>query len=83
MLAKIVAGAEAHAEGEVRIGDAQLRPGSRSDAIAHGIGYVPAERLIAGVIGSDTVEWNLTLPNLDALRCAGKNFAVALFATEP
>jgi len=71
MLAKIVAGAEAHAEGEVRIGDAQLRPGSRRDAIAHGIGYVPAERLIAGVIGSDTVEWNLTLPNLDTLSLRG------------
>jgi ribose transport system ATP-binding protein len=72
MLAKIVAGAEAHAaEGEVRIGDAQLRPGSRRDAIAHGIGYVPAERLIAGVIGSDTVEWNLTLPNLDSLSLRG------------
>jgi ribose transport system ATP-binding protein len=70
-LAKIVAGAEAQAEGEVRIGDAQLRPGSRRDAIARGIGYVPAERLIAGVIGSDTVEWNLTLPSLDALSLRG------------
>jgi ribose transport system ATP-binding protein len=69
-LAKIVAGAEAQAEGEVRIGDA-LRPGSRRDAIARGIGYVPAERLIAGVIGSDTVEWNLTLPSLDALSLRG------------
>jgi ribose transport system ATP-binding protein len=70
-LAKIVAGAEAQAEGEVRIDDVELRPGSRRDAIARGIGYVPAERLIAGVIGSDTVEWNLTLPSLDALSLRG------------
>jgi ribose transport system ATP-binding protein len=70
-LARIVAGAEAQAEGEVRIGDVQLRPGSRREAIARGIGYVPAERLIAGVIGSDTVEWNLTLPSLDALSLRG------------
>ena len=70
-LAKIVAGAEAQAEGEVRIGDVQLRPGSRRDAIARGIGYVPAERLVAGVIGSDTVEWNMTLPSLDALSLRG------------
>jgi ribose transport system ATP-binding protein len=71
MLAKIVAGAEAQSEGEVRVGDEQLRPGSRRNAIAQGIGYVPAERLIAGIIGTDTVEWNLTLPSLDALFVRG------------
>ena len=63
-LAKIVAGAEAPSEGEVSVGDNTLRRGSRRDAIRHGIGFVPAERSIAGIIGTDTIDWNLTLPNL-------------------
>ncbi|MBV9908565.1 MAG: sugar ABC transporter ATP-binding protein [Hyphomicrobiales bacterium] len=66
-LAKIVAGAEPKAQGEVLVDGRPLRSGSRRDAIARGIGYVPAERLVAGIIASDTVEWNLTLPNLAAL----------------
>jgi ribose transport system ATP-binding protein len=66
-LAKIVAGAEPKAEGEVLVDGRPLRSDSRRDAIACGIGYVPAERLAAGIIASDTVEWNLTLPNLAAL----------------
>jgi ribose transport system ATP-binding protein len=66
-LAKIVAGAEPKAEGEVLVDGRPLHSGSRRDAIARGIGYVPAERLVAGIIATDTVEWNLTLPNLAAL----------------
>jgi ribose transport system ATP-binding protein len=67
-LARIVAGAEAQTVGEVVIAGDRLRPGSRRHAIDHGVGYVPAERTLAGIIGTDTVEWNLTLPNLAALR---------------
>jgi ribose transport system ATP-binding protein len=63
-LAKIVAGAEAQAEGEVTVGHARLVRGSRRDAIRHGIGFVPAERSVAGIIATDTIDWNLTLPNL-------------------
>jgi ribose transport system ATP-binding protein len=66
-LARIVAGAEAQSQGEVLADGRPLRPGSRRHAIRRGIGYVPAERLVAGVIGSDSIEWNLTLPNLAAL----------------
>jgi ribose transport system ATP-binding protein len=67
-LARIVAGAEAQADGAVVIAGDTLRPGSRRHAINHGVGYVPAERILAGIIGTDTVEWNLTLPNLATLR---------------
>ncbi|MEO8667688.1 MAG: sugar ABC transporter ATP-binding protein [Bauldia sp.] len=63
-LARIVAGAEAQAEGDVAVGNVALKRGSRRDAIRHGIGFVPAERSVAGIIGTDSVEWNLTLPNL-------------------
>jgi ribose transport system ATP-binding protein len=63
-LAKIVAGAEAQEGGEVVTGGAKLRPGSRRDAIRRGIGFVPAERSIGGIISTDSIEWNLTLPNL-------------------
>jgi ribose transport system ATP-binding protein len=67
-LAAIVAGAERQAGGLVAVNGDKLRPGSRRHAIHCGIGYVPAERTIAGIIGTDTVEWNLTLPNLAQLR---------------
>ena len=72
-LARIVAGAEAQSGGDVTVGDAPLRPGSRRDAIRHGIGFVPAERNVSGIIGTDSVDWNLTLPNLRqiALRFLG------------
>lgn len=63
-LARIIAGAEAQGDGNVVVEGATLRRGSRRDAIRHGIGFVPAERSVAGIIGTDTVDWNLTLPNL-------------------
>ena len=63
-LAKIVAGAEAPSAGEVAVNGVVLAPGSRRDAIRHGIGYVPAERSTEGIIGTDSIEWNLVLPNL-------------------
>lgn len=67
-LAKIVAGVEAQAHGAVVVGGDRLRPGSRRHAIRRGVGYVPAERVLAGIIGTDSVEWNLTLPNLATVR---------------
>ncbi|MCB1487554.1 MAG: sugar ABC transporter ATP-binding protein [Bauldia sp.] len=72
-LARILAGAEAQSEGEVVVGSEKLRPGSRRDGIRHGIGFVPAERSVAGIIGTDSIDWNLTLPNLKliALRFLG------------
>lgn len=66
-LAKIIAGSELQSDGEVRASGTLLQRGSRRDAIRHGIGFVPAERTVAGIIGTETVEWNLTLPNLKQL----------------
>jgi ribose transport system ATP-binding protein len=63
-LARIIAGAEMQSAGDVTAAGVPLRRGSRRDAIHHGIGFVPAERTVAGIIGTETVEWNLTLPNL-------------------
>ena len=63
-LAKIVSGSEAQDSGSVTISGTPLKPGSRFDAMRHGVGYVPAERSAAGIIGTDTIENNLTLPNL-------------------
>lgn len=67
-LARIVAGTEAPASGSVVVGGRPLRRAARRDAIAQGIGYVPAERAIGGIIGIASIEWNLTLPSLAALR---------------
>jgi ribose transport system ATP-binding protein len=63
-LAKIVAGAEAQDSGTITIEGKPMKAGSRRDALGLGIGYVPAERTVAGIIGTDTIENNLTLPNL-------------------
>jgi ribose transport system ATP-binding protein len=65
-LARIAAGAEQGA-GDVMALGTRLRSGSRRHAIRRGIGYVPSERTIAGIIGTESVEWNLTLPNLKQL----------------
>jgi len=66
-LARIIAGAESQTAGTVSVGANQLRPGSRPSAIRSGIGFVPAERNEAGIIATDTVDWNLTLPNLNKI----------------
>ncbi len=67
VLARILAGSEAPDRGSVEIDGHALARHTRREAIRHGVGYVPAERLVAGVIGSHSVEWNLTLPNLGML----------------
>jgi ribose transport system ATP-binding protein len=66
-LARIIAGAEQQSSGNVLAFGTKLTPGSRREAIRQGIGYVPSERTIAGIIGTETVEGNLTLPNLKQL----------------
>ncbi len=66
-LARIVAGVERQTTGEVAVAGATLRPGSRRDAIRHDIGFVPAERGMGGIIGTDSVEWNIALPNVSQI----------------
>jgi ribose transport system ATP-binding protein len=66
-LARILAGAEQADSGTVEIAGAVLFPLTRRVAIRHGIGYVPAERSLGGIIGTHSLEWNVSLPNLAAL----------------
>ena len=49
-LARIVAGAEAPAAGQVRLGDKLLPPGDRGAALAAGIGYIPEDRQADGFV---------------------------------
>jgi len=67
ILARILAGADAPDQGSIEIDGHRLAGPTRREAIRHGVGYVPAERLLAGIIGTHSVEWNLTLPNLGTL----------------
>jgi ribose transport system ATP-binding protein len=66
-LAQIVAGAEAQDSGTIAVDGKVTRAGSRRESLRRGIGYVPAERTVAGIIGTDTIENNLTLPNLSLI----------------
>jgi ribose transport system ATP-binding protein len=70
MLAKLVAGVERQDRGSVTLGGTSMKPGSRPQAIGFGIGYVPAERTVGGIIGTDTIENNLTLPNIGLIKHA-------------
>lgn len=64
VVASIVAGLTARDGGEVSINGKPLSSGSSFQAISEGIGYVPAERNLAGIIGAHSLEWNMTLPGL-------------------
>ncbi|MCB8882050.1 sugar ABC transporter ATP-binding protein [Acidisoma cellulosilytica] len=70
MLAKLVAGVEQQDKGMLTLYGTPLKPGARRQAIDLGIGYVPAERTIGGIIGTDTIENNLTLPNMSLIKHA-------------
>jgi ribose transport system ATP-binding protein len=64
VVASMVAGLTRWDSGEVVIDGEVMRSGDSFHAISSGIGYVPAERNAAGIIGSHSLEWNLTLPGL-------------------
>ena len=64
VVASMVAGLTPRDGGEVVIDGRPITSGSSYQAISEGIGYVPAERNLAGIIGAHSLEWNLTLPGL-------------------
>ncbi|WP_225026862.1 sugar ABC transporter ATP-binding protein [Xinfangfangia pollutisoli] len=64
VVASMVAGLTPRDGGEVQVGGRAIASGSSYQAISEGIGYVPAERNLAGIIGAHSLEWNLTLPGL-------------------
>jgi rhamnose transport system ATP-binding protein len=70
-LASLIVGARPRAGGEVRVAGRAIRRGSVSDAIAHGMGYVPAERRTQGLVLESSVGANLTLAILHQLAHRG------------
>ena len=69
-LCRVLAGLESLDAGEVRVGTTRLKP-QANHAVALGIGYVPRERKVEGLVTEMTVAENLTLPRLAAVSRAG------------
>ncbi|WP_321800026.1 sugar ABC transporter ATP-binding protein [Caballeronia sp. J97] len=69
-LCRVIAGLEKLDSGEVFVGDTRLKP-QANHAVALGIGYVPRERKIEGLVTQMSVAQNLTLPRLSAVSHAG------------
>lgn len=67
----LIAGARKTESGRVLIKDTVVRRGSVADAVAHGLGYVPAERRTQGLILESSVASNMTLAVLKRLRRFG------------
>lgn len=60
-LARIIAGAHHPAEGEIEVDGRKVRTGSVSEAIRHGIGFVPEDRKTMGLLMNMSVRANITL----------------------
>lgn len=69
-LCRVIAGLEALDTGEVRVGETRLTPSARH-AVELGIGYVPRERKVEGLVTQMSVAENLTLPRLSAVSRGG------------
>ncbi|MFK4448632.1 ribose transport system ATP-binding protein [Caballeronia udeis] len=69
-LCRVIAGLEKLDAGEVMVGTTRLRP-QANHAVALGIGYVPRERKVEGLVTQMSVAQNLTLPRLGAVSRAG------------
>ncbi len=67
-LANLIFGVERPDAGWMRLDGAAFRPKSPRDAIDSGIGLVPEERRSQGLVLKDTVDFNIGLTNLRALR---------------
>ena len=67
-LCRTLFGAERADAGEIILEGRQVRLRQPADAVRLGIGYVPAERRLDGIIGSLGVRENMTLAHLDDLR---------------
>ncbi|AMV47639.1 sugar ABC transporter ATP-binding protein [Paraburkholderia caribensis] len=69
-LCRIIAGLEKLDTGEVMVGKTRLKP-QANHAVALGIGYVPRERKVEGLVTQMSVAQNLTLPRLGAVSRGG------------
>jgi ribose transport system ATP-binding protein len=69
-LCRVIAGLEKLDAGEVRIGGTLLKP-QANHAVALGVGYVPRERKVEGLVTQMSVAENLTLPRLGRVSRGG------------
>jgi ribose transport system ATP-binding protein len=67
-LAMALSGALRPEAGEIRVNGRRLRLGSLPAAIEAGIGCLPQERTVEGIIPYLSVKWNLTLAGLERMR---------------
>jgi len=68
-LCRTLFGAEPPDSGEFRIDDVPIRFASPADAVRRGVGYVPSDRRVEGVIGGFSVRENITIAHLtEAMR---------------
>jgi ABC-type sugar transport system ATPase subunit len=66
-LAKAIFGLLKDAEGEIQVGGRPVKPGHPRTAIRAGIGFVPEDRRLEGLILGHSLRENLALPSLDRL----------------
>jgi simple sugar transport system ATP-binding protein len=66
-IGRVIAGAEAHSGGEVRLQGKVVRPGRRDIAQRAGIGYVPEDRRSEGFVAHLGVAENVTMTITDRL----------------
>jgi ribose transport system ATP-binding protein len=69
-LCRVIAGLESLDAGEVLVGGTRLRA-QATHAVSLGIGYVPRERKVEGLVTQMSVAENLTLPRLAAVSRSG------------
>src|SRR6218665_1124811 len=69
-LCRVIEGLEPLDSGEINVGTTRLRPQAHH-AVALGIGYVPCERKVEGLVMQMSVAQNLTLPRLRAVSRGG------------
>ena len=67
-LCRTLFGAEAPDSGEIVLDGQPVRLAEPADAVRLGIGYVPAERHVEGIVAGLSVRENMTLAHLDQLR---------------
>jgi len=65
---RTIFGAEEPSAGEILIAGHKVRLGSPADAVALGIGYVPAERRVEGIVSGMSVKENMTLTHLHVVQ---------------
>jgi ribose transport system ATP-binding protein len=70
-LTRTLAGFAPHAEGHLRVGGRELRLAKPADAVDVGIGYLPRERRVEGLVLFLAVAANITLASLGALTKRG------------